>query len=304
MTSLTSRTAALCAAVFSYVCPAVLAADADPVLARRGSAEMTRSELDARLAEIPPDKVVGFLSDPERIDQIVSQVLLVEQLADEAIDAGLDADPRLARQLDLARKRILGQLRLEQLRAEAGRKADAAQLARERYLAEKSRFTVAESRSARHILFATDKQSEADALAAAEAARARLAAGESFEALARELSDDTGSRDSGGLIADIPRGRTDPAFETALFGLVKPGDRTAPVKSQFGYHLIELESVQPERQQTFEEVREALEAETLAQVVDRQLKNHTDQLQSLPIEADLEKLDAIRTRPPEAAAQR
>jgi parvulin-like peptidyl-prolyl isomerase len=302
MTSLTSKTAALGAAVLFFVGPTLRAADADPVLAKRGTAEMTRSELDARLAEIPPDKLAGFLSDPERIDQVISQVLLVEQLADEAVDAGLDKDPRVARQLDLARKRILGQLRLEQLRAEAGRNVDAAQIARERYLAEKSRFVIAETRSARHILFDTDKRSEEEALAAAEAARVRLAAGESFEALARELSDDTGSRDAGGLIADIPRGRTDPAFETALFGLAQAGDRTAPVKSRFGYHLIELESVQPERQQTFDEVRATLEAETLAQQVERQLKNHTDQLQGLPIEADLEKLDAIRTRPPGTAA--
>jgi parvulin-like peptidyl-prolyl isomerase len=297
MTLSTLKAAAICAAATLLVSPTLQAADADAVLARRGSAEMTRMELDARLEEIPADKRPGFLSDPERIDQIVSQVLLVEQLADEATAEGLDQDPRLPGLIDLARKRILSQLRLEQLRKEAAQTANAAQLARERYLADPSRFVIGETRTARHILFGTDKRSDADARAAAEAAIQRLAAGESFEALARELSDDTGTRGDGGRIADIPRGRTDPAFETALFELAKPGDRSAPVKSRFGWHVIELESIAPARTQPYEDVRAALEAEVAAQVVDARVKNHTDQLQGLPVEADLPALDALRTRP-------
>jgi parvulin-like peptidyl-prolyl isomerase len=86
---------------------------------------------------------------------------------------------------------------------------------------------------ARHILVAD----EATALAIIE----RLKNGEDFAELARTLSTDTGSGANGGDLGWFGTGAMVPEFETAAFALKNPGDYTlVPVKSQFGYHIIQL----------------------------------------------------------------
>jgi peptidyl-prolyl cis-trans isomerase C len=273
------------------------AADADAVVARRGTAEITLAEIDARLEEVPPDRRAGLMDSPERIDSMLQQMLLMEQLADEAVAAGLDRDPRLAPQLELSRKRLLTALRLEKLRAEAAAQIDVDALARERFAADRARYVVPSSRTARHLLVSELDRSAQDAEARVAALAERLAAGERLEDLAREASDDATTRDAGGLIADIVPGATDPAFDAALQALDRPGAVTpAPVRSRFGWHLIELVSVTPARQRTYDEVREQLAAEITAANIDRQVNQHTDRLNSLPIEADPDLVASLRTR--------
>lgn len=86
---------------------------------------------------------------------------------------------------------------------------------------------------ARHILV----EDEAAALNIIE----KLKNGEDFAQLARDFSKDTGSAVSGGDLGWFGKGRMVPEFEAAAFALEKTGDYTpAPVKSQFGYHIIQL----------------------------------------------------------------
>jgi len=117
------------------------------------------------------------------------------------------------------------------------------------YEEHKAEFAQPETRTARHILFSpgdavdataeyTDAQWEA-ARVEAEAARKQLVEGADFATLARELSDDTSSKDQGGDLGDVSKGVMVPAFEEALFSL-KAGEVSQPVKTQFGYHLIEV----------------------------------------------------------------
>ncbi len=69
----------------------------------------------------------------------------------------------------------------------------------------------------------------------------RLNAGEDFGILATELSDDTGSAQTGGDLGWFGKGAMVAEFETAAFALKNPGDFTLePVQSQFGYHIIQL----------------------------------------------------------------
>ena len=104
----------------------------------------------------------------------------------------------------------------------------------------------------RHILFAvvgdngqvateqTEAQS-ADLLAQANAAKARLDAGEDFAALAAELSKDQSNAADGGNLDCGPTGRFVPEFETAMEAL-QPGQVSPPVQTQFGQHLIKVDS--------------------------------------------------------------
>ncbi|GAB3732545.1 peptidyl-prolyl cis-trans isomerase [Luteimonas pelagia] len=136
---------------------------------------------------------------------------------------------------------------------------------RERYEQERSRFVDAEQRLARHILVTPDGDNEA----AVEAARAEAAAlaeqaraeGADFAAIAGEHSDDTGSRASGGELGWVERGTMgSDAFDDALFAL-SPGEVSAPVRTDFGWHVIRLEQVRGGDGASFEDVRETLAAE-------------------------------------------
>lgn len=86
---------------------------------------------------------------------------------------------------------------------------------------------------ARHILVA-DEETAKDIIA-------RLQAGEDFAQLASTLSTDTASAVQGGDLGWFGPGQMVSEFETAAFALEKPGDiTTTPVKSNFGYHIIQL----------------------------------------------------------------
>ena len=71
----------------------------------------------------------------------------------------------------------------------------------------------------------------------------KLDGGGDFAELAKEFSEDPGSKDNGGLYEEVPLGRMNKDFETAALAL-EPGTYTKkPVKTNFGYHVIKLESV-------------------------------------------------------------
>ncbi len=86
---------------------------------------------------------------------------------------------------------------------------------------------------------ANDTRTDEETLALAEELRQRIADGEDFAQLAREYSDDTGSAENGGDLGWFGRGAMVPAFEEAAFALA-PGEVSQPVKSDFGYHIIEV----------------------------------------------------------------
>jgi peptidyl-prolyl cis-trans isomerase SurA len=94
---------------------------------------------------------------------------------------------------------------------------------------------------ARHILFKTGELvSPAEALRRAEQLRERIVAGQDFAAAARAHSEDLGSAANGGDLGWMNPGQTVPEFEKAMNAL-QPGELSAPVKSPFGVHLIQVQ---------------------------------------------------------------
>lgn len=86
-----------------------------------------------------------------------------------------------------------------------------------------------EERRVRHVLV--------DSVDKALAARQRLAGGESWEAVAAEVSTDPGSRTRGGDLGFIQRGQTVPPFDQAAFALPL-NELSQPVQTSFGYHIL------------------------------------------------------------------
>ena len=110
----------------------------------------------------------------------------------------------------------------------------------------KDRYTVAESRSVRHILVKT--KAEADRI------HAQLVDGADFAALAKQSSIDPGSKNQGGKLT-VSRGQTVKPFDTAAFAL-KTNELSQPIKTQYGFHLIQpLAAVKPASVTPFAQVK-------------------------------------------------
>ena len=142
-----------------------------------------------------------------------------------------------------------GELRLDQVAAQVTVVDDDL---RALYAENKDRYAEPERRRARHILVADEKTAQ-DVLA-------QLKAGKDFGALAKEFSKDTVSADKGGDLGFATRSTFVAPFADAVFSM-KVGETRGPVKSQYGYHVIQLEAIQPGKTKSFEEARPELEAQ-------------------------------------------
>lgn len=119
-----------------------------------------------------------------------------------------------------------------------------------------------DSVEARHILVLVDAKAtdteKADKKKAIDAAYTRVTGGEDFGAVAREVSEDPGSKARGGELGSFTKGQMVPEFEQFAFSL-KPGQVSPVFSTQYGYHFLQVTGVQPARTVPFEEVKERIE---------------------------------------------
>ncbi|KAA0984068.1 SurA N-terminal domain-containing protein [Pseudomonas sp. ANT_J28] len=150
---------------------------------------------------------------------------------------------------------------------------------------QKETANLSEQRRAAHILIeVNDKVTEAQAKAKIEEIQARLAKGEKFEALAKEFSQDPGSANNGGDLGYAGPGVYDPAFETALYALAKD-QVSAPVRTDFGVHLIKLLGVEAPEVPTLASLKDKLTRELKTQQVEQRFVEATKQLEDSSFEA-------------------
>lgn len=123
------------------------------------------------------------------------------------------------------------------------------------------RFSVPEERRASHILIAVNAdKSDADAKKEADELYKQLQADPSkFAQLAKTHSADPGSARQGGDLGFFQKGMMVPEFDNAVFS-GKKGDLIAPVKTQFGYHIIQINDIKPAQAKALADVRAEIEA--------------------------------------------
>jgi peptidyl-prolyl cis-trans isomerase D len=136
------------------------------------------------------------------------------------------------------------------------------------YDEQSEKYITREQRQARHILVSlppdADTETVAKARSKAQLILERLENGEAFAEIASAESDDPGSAANGGDLGFFGKGVMAPAFEEAVFTLGK-GERSGIVKTAFGFHIIEVTDIKPEIATPFEEVRNELVHEYLAE---------------------------------------
>jgi peptidyl-prolyl cis-trans isomerase D len=123
-------------------------------------------------------------------------------------------------------------------------------------------YSVPEQSRSRHILISVpegaDAKTDAAAKAKADTVLKQLQSGGNWNDLAKKYSDDPGSKDSGGELGFAQRGKMVPAFDTAIF-TQKVGD-IAIVKSNFGYHIVQVEERQTAHTKPLSEVQSDIQA--------------------------------------------
>ena len=142
-------------------------------------------------------------------------------------------------------------------------------------------FISEEQRGIRHILVKVDdNRSDEDARKEAERILAELTAGADFAELAIASSGDTGSAARGGDLGLVKRGIMVKPFEDAAFALEKD-QISEPVRSRFGYHIIQVTAIEGGELQPFEEVREQIARELKRQEAETLFADKYDQLGNL-----------------------
>lgn len=144
---------------------------------------------------------------------------------------------------------------------------------------------LAEQRRAAHILIETGGElSDDEAKAKIDEIATGVKNGDDFAAVAKEASQDPGSANEGGDLGFAGPGVYDPAFEDALYAL-NEGEVSAPVKSEFGWHIIKLLGVQSPEVPAFESLKPQLVREFKAQQVEQRFVETSKQLEDSAFEA-------------------
>ncbi len=158
---------------------------------------------------------------------------------------------------------------------------------REFYQSRSQQFSVPEERKVRHILLTIPEgagESEVEAVRAkAEEVLKRIRAGESFAAVAREVSEDPGSAEVGGDLGFISLGVMEPDFEQVAFAL-QEGDVSEPVLTSFGFHIIKVDEIRAGEVKPFESVRDELLKEYQRDAAEHKYFDLADKLTNMAYE--------------------
>lgn len=188
----------------------------------------------------------GQEAPPELKAQAKDQVVMREIFAQEAEKQGIPNTPDYKAQLDLVRQTVLINTLFQNfVKSHPVSDADA-KGEYDKIKAEQS----GQEYHARHIL--VDSEDEAKKLIA------QIKAGAKFEDLAKKSSKDTGSAENGGDLDWAKPTAYVPEFSTALQGLKKGQMTDAPVKTQFGYHIIRLEDTRAAQFPSYDEVKDKI----------------------------------------------
>jgi peptidyl-prolyl cis-trans isomerase D len=149
------------------------------------------------------------------------------------------------------------------------------------YNQNQANFRLPEHVNVRHILLMTQGKPAADDAkikAKADDLVKQLRAGADFVEMAKKNSEDPGSASKGGEYDNVVRGQMDPAFEKAAFSQ-KPMVISDPVKSAYGYHIIQVLAHEDARVKPFSEVKDEIAKQWKQQRVSDMLQKVSDRAQ-------------------------
>ncbi len=218
-----------------------------PVAATVNGTPIYERDIDAELAAMP-ESLQQFREDPQARSRILHTLVRRHVVSQKAAELGLDLDPTVRRRIEKARRQILIDAARSWQQSHMPAIGDAAIQAY--YDQHPDEFTVPEQVHARHILVATRKQ--------AQTILRKLRRKRSlFAAIAARQSLDDSNKSRGGDLNWFPRGVMVKAFENTAFSL-DVNALSEPVKTKFGWHIIEVLGKRPASRKPLAEVRDEI----------------------------------------------
>lgn len=225
----------------------------DTVLATIGTEKITVKDFDAELAKLPP-QYKQMANDPEIRKEFLNTLVTRNLLYQEGMQQKMLQQPEVQEKIaDFTKKVVVAALLDKEVNDKVKNISD--QELQQYYDEHKSEFQQPKQVRARHILLKDQKT--------AEQVLAKLKKGEDFAQLAKEDST-CPSKARGGELGFFTRQQMVKEFSDAAFAL-KPGEISPVVKTQFGYHIIQVEEVKEGRQQSFDEVKDRLREKITAE---------------------------------------
>lgn len=259
----------------------------DKVVAKVNGKDIT--EADLRLAEAEIGNDLGSLPPASRRRVLVEYVIENQLFADAAEAAKLATGPGFDERMQYWRRRALREYYFDKQLKSAVTEADAKKIYDTQVQAAKPQEEV----RARHILV--------DSEAKAKDLLDKITKGGDFVALAKEHSQDPGSKGEGGDLGYFSRGQMVPVFEEAAFRL-KAGEVSEIVRSQFGWHILKVEDRRTKGAPPFDSIKERL----IASMIHRKAQEAAAELRGKAkleyidpdIKAQVDRETGIRPAPP------
>ena len=249
----------------------------NPVVAKVDGKDITRVDvfrfikmMPANVQQLPPQAVY-----PLALEQVINTRLV----QNKAEDTDLENDPEVQEQLAMAKQQIVRsvyvQRELDKEISDASIKA--------KYDEEIGKVPAVEEVKAAHILV--------DSEAKAKDIIAKLEAGGDFGKLAAENSADPGNKDKGGDLGWFAKQDMVTEFADAAFKLGKGEISKAPVKTQFGYHVVKVEDKRERPKPTLDEVKPQILSELRREKLESMLANwrETAKIEKFDINGEPEK---------------
>ena len=214
--------------------------DPAEIIAYSGEVYLTQKELDAAFTKIPEKDRLAFIRDGAKVDQVIQSLLKRKALANDATKAGYDQSPLMPELISLTAQKELAEHWLREVVRNAP-EADFETMAHEDYISNPDSYRTEEVLDVSHILLGNKERSNRDAELLAQLLITRLEEDPSiYKELVMEYSDDPAKAANGGRYPEMHRGQMVAAFEKAAFALKEPGQISAPVQTDYGFHIIRL----------------------------------------------------------------
>lgn len=266
--------------------------DESEILAQRGKGVVTQAAFAARAERIPAKDRLATLRDKKRVQNLINTMLLQTQLVSDAREAGFDQEQIVKDRMQLAAEVELAEAWMT-FYVESQPTADYEVLAHEYYLLHQDEIVTSPMVNVSHILISTDKHSDEEAQALADSLSQQLESdSKSFDELVLTYSEDPSARSNKGKFTNVKKGDMVRAFEVQAFQM-EEGEISAPVRTQYGYHIIRLDAKIAPEQLSFDEVKWRLIENERKKHDDRITENYISELSSLDVkmtQAALEKM--------------
>ena len=223
---------------------------------------VTVSEVASRIAELAEQLDLKGPPPPDNVRTLAREILKSKAMAAEAEARQLQQAPAVQARLESARRQVLRDALVETIEAQI-QVPDMEGAARDYYDSHPDKFRSPPRVKLSHILFTDDPNAPAEGVSGLrqraessyQAILARLEAGESFAALAKEFSQDRGTAARGGALGDWTTGeKLDRRFAAAALAL-EPGQVSELVETRYGFHVIRMDDRVPEAILPYESVK-------------------------------------------------